>query len=213
VRKWIAPLLIVLSVVFTAVVYSRLPGQIATHFGVNGPDRWSGRSAAWLFPGIALGIWALLTTIPRIDPHRANYAKFQSSYDTIVIASTLVTVLVQIAVLGSALGWPIRVETVVPLAVGGLFIVIGELLPRSSPTWFFGIRTPWTLSNDIVWKRTHRVGGFLMIIAGLLVMSLAFLRSREAVYTVIALTAVLIFSTVPYSYFVYRSETAGKQSS
>ncbi len=205
-RKWIAPLLIVVSVVFTAAVYSQLPDRIATHFGVNGPDRWSGKFfGAWLFPAIAFGIWALLITIPRIDPHRANYAKFQSAYDTIVIASVLVTVLVQIAVLGSALGWPIRVETMVPLAVGGLFIVIGELLPRSSPTWFFGIRTPWTLSSDTVWHRTHRVGGFLMIVAGLLIMSLAFLRSRAAVYTVIALTAALILATVPYSYFVYRS--------
>ena len=212
-RKWIAPLLIVVSVMFTAAVYSQLPDRIATHFGVNGPDRWSGRSAAWLFPAIAFGIWALLTTIPRIDPHRANYAKFQSSYDTMVIASTLVTVLVQFAVLGSAIGWPVRVESVVPFAVGGLFIVIGELLPRSSPTWFFGIRTPWTLSNDIVWQRTHRLGGFLMIIAGLLLMSLAVLRSRTAVYTVIALTGVLVLSTVPYSYFVYRSVTAGKHSS
>ena len=204
-RNRISLVLIAATVAFTAVIYGRLPDRVATHFGVNGPDAWSSRAAgAWLVPAIAVGIFVLLQLLPRIDPRRANYAKFQDTYDTVVLAVVAVMVMTQIGILGSALGWPVGIQSIVPLAVGGLFVVIGNVMPRARPNWFFGIRTPWTLSNDVVWERTHRVGGYLMMLAGVLLMTLSFLRSPEATYAVIAAIGVLTLGTIPYSYFVWR---------
>jgi uncharacterized membrane protein len=204
-RKWLPLVLIAFQFLFTALVYDRLPARMATHFGTEGPNGWSGRFAgAWIVPAITLGLWLLLRFVPRIDPRGINYARFWETYETIILAVVALMVVVHVSLLGYALGWPVRVETVVPLAVGALMILIGNLMPRLKSTWFVGIRTPWTLTNDVVWEKTHRVGGYLFTAAGLLLMTLSFLRSRAATYTVIAAMLVLCLSTIPYSYFVWR---------
>jgi uncharacterized membrane protein len=204
-RKWLPLLLIAADVAFVLMVYDQLPARVAVHFGLNGPNGWSGREqAAWLLPAIAAGSWLLLRALPLIDPRRENYAKFQSAYDTLVLALVAVLVVVHVALLGFALGWPVRVEQVVPIAIGMLFVVIGTLLPKSRATWFFGIRTPWTLSSDEVWERTHRVAGITMVIAGLLLMSLALTRSRVVLGAVVVGIFLLTLYPVIYSYFAWR---------
>jgi uncharacterized membrane protein len=204
VRKKIALALLALNFAFTAVVYGSLPDRIPTHFGMHGPDAWSGRAAAWLVPVIALAIYSLMQVLPRLDPRRANYAKFQDTYDTVVLAIVAMDLVLQVGILGSALGWPVGVDNLVPLGVGGLFIVLGNVMPRARPNWFLGIRTPWTLSNDLVWERTHRVGGYLFMIAGVLMMTLSFLRSPAVVNSVIGVMIALTLGTIPYSYFIWR---------
>jgi uncharacterized membrane protein len=145
-----------------------------------------------------------MQVLPRLDPRRANYAKFQDTYDTVVLAIVAMDLVLQVGILGSALGWPVGVDNLVPLGVGGLFIVLGNVMPRARPNWFLGIRTPWTLSNDLVWERTHRVGGYLFMIAGVLMMTLSFLRSPAVVNSVIGVMIALTLGTIPYSYFIWR---------
>jgi uncharacterized membrane protein len=206
VRRWFPPFLIAADLAFTAAVYGRLPDTMATHFGTNGPNGWSSRAiGALVVPAVTIAVWLLLLALPYIDPRRANYAKFRGAYDTLIAGTVVFLVVIHVALLGGALGWPVRVEAVVAFAVGGLFVLIGLILPRAESTWFFGIRTPWTLTNDIVWKRTQQMGGLMMMIAGVAIMALSVLRSRTAAYGVVILAAVLILSTLPYSYFVWRS--------
>ena len=206
VRRWLPPLFIAADLAFTAAVYDRLPAMIATHFGADGPNGWSSRAAgAWIVPAVAIGVWLMLLALPFIDPRRENYAKFRGAYETLIAGTVFFLVVIHVALLGGALGWALRVEAVIAFALGGLFVLIGAILPGVESTWFFGIRTPWTLTNDTVWKRTQRMGGMMMIIAGLAIMSLGVLRSRTAVFGVVVITAVLILSTLPYSYFVWRS--------
>jgi len=211
VRKWLPGLLILADLAFTLAVYDRLPDRIATHFGVNGPDQWSGRAnAAFLLPAIALGVWGLMRGLPRIDPRRLNYEAFRSGYDLVVLGAVLLVVLIHVSLLANALGWPAPVERMVPFVVGGLIVLVGSVLPRAKSTWFFGIRTPWTLSNDEVWARTHRVGGPLMMASGVMFMLLAFVRTPVAMIAVVTAAALTGLATVPYSYFVWREVTAGK---
>src|SRR2546430_15040927 len=67
-----------------------------------------------------------------------------------------------------------------PVGIGLLFIVLGNSLARVQPTWFVGIRTPWTLSSDTVWRETHRAGGFPLVIAGVLMVATAFVSGALA---------------------------------
>jgi uncharacterized membrane protein len=186
---------------------------VATHFGLHGPDGWSGRAnAAWLLPGIAVAVWLVLRYIPLIDPRRANYAAFRAGYDSVIAGVVALLVVVHVSLLGLALGWPVPMDAVIAVAIGGLIVLIGLVLPRAHSTWFFGIRTPWTLSNEEVWQRTHRVGGRLMVLSGLLVMLLGVVHSPVAVLVVIGISAALIFALFPYSYFVWREvEGRGKR--
>ena len=94
--------------------------------------------------------------------------------------------------------------TVMKLLVGGLFVVIGNYLGKVRRNFFVGIRTPWTLTSDEVWARTHRVGGWLFVLAGIAIIASA--GSSRLVLPLVLLasvgTAALI--SVAYSYLVYR---------
>jgi len=205
VKKWFPFILIVLTVGFTMSVYDQLPARIVTHWGVNGPNGWSSREvAAWFGPGIAAFLWLVLSLVPRIDPRRANYAKFSGSYDAMVTIAVAFACAAHIAVLGYALGWPVNINRIIPVLVGALFFFMGWMLPRAKSNFFVGIRTPWTLSSDEVWRRTHRLAGVTFPIAGLLILSLAFTNTEAAVIRVAIAVGVVVLIPIVYSYVIWR---------
>jgi uncharacterized membrane protein len=120
----------------------------------------------------------------------------------------VLTVLVcfHVLVLGKALGWPIPLTRVVPALLGVFLIVIGNVMPRARSNWWFGVRTPWTLSSERVWARTHRVAGYLLICAGITMLGTAALPSSwtAAIAGVAVLVAAL--GSVVYSYWTWRKE-------
>jgi uncharacterized membrane protein len=129
----------------------------------------------------------------------------------VVNASMTVMALMHVATLGAGMGWPVPVVMVAPVMIGVLFVVLGNVMPRARSNWMFGIRTPWTLTNDRVWERTHRVGGMTFVGAGLLLIVSAFLRPTAMVAVLI--TASVLASVIPiaYSYFAWRQETSRVQ--
>jgi dienelactone hydrolase len=98
-------------------------------------------------------------------------------------------------------------ERVTPFLVGAMFVVIGNVMPRARPNWLFGIRTPWTLSNDRVWERTHRLGGLLFVIAGVLLMIAAFAIPSAFLPAVVIGVVVAAVVPVVYSYVTWRKES------
>jgi uncharacterized membrane protein len=195
---------------FTAAMYGRLPERVPTHWDMNGAVNGdSSRAfAAWLVPGIMALIALVLPRLPAIDPRRANYAKFRPTYDLVVNGILTMLLVMHVAMLGFALGWPISMERFTPFMVGALLILLGNVMPRARPNWMFGIRTPWTLSNDRVWERTHRLGGVLFVIAGAALVLAALLFPSATFHVIIV--AVVGASVVPlvYSYFAWRQESA-----
>lgn len=207
-RRWIPLLLIAATVLFSMVVYSRLPDPMVIHWNASGePDGYGSRAfGTFLLPVVILFIWGMLLVIPRVDPRRANIAQFRGTYDLLVIAVVGVTCLLQVGILGSALGWPIQVGRLVPIAIGGLFMVLGALLPRFKSNFFFGIRTPWTLSSDAVWERTHRVGGVAMVAIGLLLIAAGVMGTAKWFYIAIGGAGALVMVVLVYSYLAWKSE-------
>lgn len=207
-RKWIPLLIVVAAFVATAVVYPKLPASIPTHWNLSGqPDKWSGRFwGAWLMPVFILGAWALFRILPAIDPRGGNYVKFGGAFEGIVTAVMLFMLALHIVVLRAALGHPSDMRRVVPIGIGLLFLVIGNLLPRARPNWFVGIRTPWTLSSDRVWEKTHRLGGRVFVVAGILMVLAGILAVRWA--HVVAFTVLLVSVAVilVYSYLEWKRE-------
>lgn len=208
-RKWYPLLLVVVSIAVSVIAYPRLPARVPTHWGVNGqPNGYSSRGFATLFfPALVLAIWGVLRWLPAIDPRRANYAKMQGSYDLVVNAALTIVLVSQIGSMAAALGMHVAIERVIPAAIGVMLVVIGNVLPRARPNWWFGIRTPWTLSNDRVWERTHRIGGQLMVAAGVLIVAASFLPPLFALPAIVVLGAGSSLAAVVYSYFAWREET------
>jgi uncharacterized membrane protein len=208
-RKVIPGLLVLAAAtVFSVWAYPQLPAQVATHFDIQGePNGWSSRLvASILVPGLGLVLAAVFTVLPKIDPRRANYALFGETYWTIVNAVLVLLAGIHIFVLGKALGWSVDMSRVAALGVGGLFVLLGNLMTRIRPNWFMGIRTPWTLSSDTVWRKTHRFGGIAFVIAGLCIAATALITSSWVLYGAIGVAAAAALGSVLYSYVVWKQE-------
>jgi uncharacterized membrane protein len=209
-RKWYPALLIVIMAIASVIAYPRLPERVPIHWDLHGQtNRWQSRGHAVLFlPIAAVVLWGVLRALPSIDPRRANYSKFQPTYEFMVGATLTVIALIHLAVLASGIGMPIAIHRVIPIALGIILLAIGNQLPRARSNWWFGIRTPWTLSNDRVWERTHRVGGYLMTVAGVVIALGVFIPGRIEPPLVIACVAASTLGSIIYSYFAWKQETS-----
>jgi uncharacterized membrane protein len=207
-RRWLPASLIAGAVLFSLGVFSRLPDRVPLHWGLSGnPDRFGSRvEGAFLMPAIMIALLVIMQWYPARDPRSANIAKFRGAYDTIVTASIALLTAMHVLALGSAIGWPIDMTTVGLLGLGAMFVLIGNLLPLARSNFIFGIRTPWTLSSETVWTRSHRVGGFAMVAAGIITIAAAFLARPSGFQ--IAMGSLIIAAIVPvvYSYLLWSKE-------
>lgn len=209
-RKWYPAAVVGAAILASALAFGRLPERVPVHWDAAGDvDRYGSRlEGTLLLPAVMLGIAILVPVLPRIDPRRENYEKFRPTYHLVMNATLTLMLAIHLAALGTALGVDVPVARLVPAGVGVLFLILGNTLPRARPTWMFGIRTPWTLSNDRVWERTHRVGGYLMFGAGLVVLvSAAIPPGPAAVALLIGAVTVAAMGSVVYSYIAWRQET------
>ena len=207
-RKWIPLLIVAAGLIASAVVYPDLPERMPTHWNLAGQvDGWSPRSwGAWMIPVMIAFLWALMRWLPSIDPRGKNYLKFGGAFEGIMLSVMLFMLALHGIMLRAALGHPVAMERVAPVGVGILFIVIGNLLPRARPNWFVGIRTPWTLSSDRVWEKTHRVGGRLFVLGGVLLSLSTFLGAGWSRGVLVVVVVVCSLGTVVYSYLEWRKE-------
>ncbi|MBO8170601.1 MAG: SdpI family protein [Bacillaceae bacterium] len=205
-------LIIILAGMLTGVlIYPSLPDQIPTHWNVAGePDNYSSKEfGVFGLPIINLIIYFAMFLVPRLDPGRDNYKRFDKVYRIsrwgIVLFLTLIHQLMLYQAYAPIKNWPVLdVSVVTPLLMGILFVVIGNYLTRARRTYFFGIRTPWTLEDETVWKKTHRLGGWLFVLAGII--SLISPVFPGMIRFIVVISSILLAAFIPsvYSYFIFK---------
>lgn len=208
-RKWYPVLLIALAFAISVILYKRLPDPMPTHWNVQGQvDGYSPRPVgAFLMPLIMIAIAVLIPVLPKIDPRGRNYEKFDTTYFTIMNATVTLMLVIHVFALAAALGMSVSIGRLIPATIGLLFIVMGNVFPRVRPNWMVGIRNPWTLSSDRVWERTHRVGGYLMLGLGvLLLLAGPFAPATVAFVLVVGGTIAVVLGITIYSYVLWRQE-------
>jgi len=188
--------------------WNRLPVRIPIHFGLDGrPDGWGGRfEGLVLLPLIAMGVYALLRVAPRFDPGRANYADFAASYATIRLAVLALLGVVYGFMIQSYYDHAIQSSRWMPVLLGGLFVVLGNVMGKLRPNWLVGVRTPWTLSSKLSWNRTHRLAGWLMVSAGLVFWLAAVAAPGQAMLVGMVAMVTGALTSVVYSYVVWRDD-------
>jgi uncharacterized membrane protein len=190
-----------------------LPDQVPSHWNMRGEvDGYSSPlQAALMQPLIILAIAVILPRLPKIDPRRENYAQFQGTYDLTLNAIVLFLTTLHALTLAFALGARFDLGRLVFLGIGVLIAVIGNELGRVQPNYFMGIRTPWTLADEAIWRRTHRVGGRMLAGAGV-VAALAALLLPLPIAAPIGLIAILgaAFGSMGYSYMLWRERESDK---
>lgn len=201
--------LLLLAATWALVAYywPHLPPEMPTHWGPAGqPDQWMPKAqGALIGPVVALGSYLFLTVLPWIDPRARHWQGFLRIYPVIKAAMMAFFVLLTYLTLSAATR-PGQVLTLswLLVGIGLLFMVLGNYLPTLRSNFFVGVRTPWTLSSEEVWYRTHRVAGRLMVLVGLVTVMTVFMPA--AWQLPVFLGALLLFSawSVGYSYWLYR---------
>jgi len=206
--RWFGFVIAALAVALSVWAYPRLPPTVATHWSLNGtPDGYSSRGwALSIIPIVLLLMTGLFNVLPKIDPRHENYAKFLGSYWLIANAVIAFMLVAHALIVAAGLGFSVKIDRLMPLGLGLLLVFLGNYLTRVEPNWFVGIRTPWTLSSDTVWRKTHRTAGWLMVLGGLLVAASAFLPHRA--FLPLFVTAILIMAVIPIvqSYLLWKRE-------
>jgi uncharacterized membrane protein len=206
--RWFGLIVAALAIAVSVWAYPRLPETVVTHWNLRSePDGYSPRFwAVALMPLLILGLTGLFRVLPRVDPRRANYEKFIDSYWRIANVVIAFLLLAHGLVIASGLGYEIEVDRLVPLGIGLLFAFLGNYLTRVEPNWFVGIRTPWTLSSDKVWRKTHRTGGWFFVAGGLVIAAGAFAPRGVFVPLFVAVTVVVTLVPVVQSYILWKRE-------
>ena len=192
------------------LLWNQLPDQMASHWNVNDqvdgymPKFWG----VFLMPLVTLGMFVLFLVLPSIDPLKANIAQFREAFNLFIVLMVAFMLYVHALTLAWGLGYTgFKMSTSMLPAMGLLFIVIGYMLRKAKRNFFIGIRTPWTLSSDTVWDKTHQLGAVLFMASGALAVIGGLIGGMTAFWM---LFIPLIGSTlflVAYSYVLYRNET------
>ena len=202
-NKWkilITTLIILLPILVGCILWDRLPDTIATHFGVdNEPNGWNSKTfAVFGLPGVmaALHLFCLIAT--SVDPKQKNIGKKALGIVFWIIPAT--SLIICTMTYAIALGVQVDVGFVVILFIGLLLIVLGNMMPKAKQNYSFGIKTPWALDDPENWSRSNRVGGFCMVLAGVVLVLTSFLKNPW-----ILVPAFILGGVVPmvYSYVYY----------
>jgi immunity protein, SdpI family len=206
--KFSTPFLVIIILASIGVgvyFYPALPARIASHWNSSGQvtgfmDKSVG---VFLIPLIEALVFIFYLIIPYIDPHKQNFWLFRKEYNAFFILIGLFLFGIELMMLlwNSGVYFNI-IEIVLPMT-GILFFYIGTLLHYTKPNWFVGIRTPWTLSNPIVWDKTHALGGNLFKISGIFACIGMLVPNYGVLFVLVPAIGVSLF-LVMYSYIIYQ---------
>lgn len=205
--KWLIGFTVLLTFLASAYFYPQLPAQMATHWNAAGEvDGTSSKLfGALLVPIISLLIALILFFVPRVDPLGKNIEEFHVHYHRFIFVLILFLFVLHLQMLLWNIGVQISLNFTMPIALGVLLIVMGFMLKHAKRNWTVGIRTPWTLSSDHVWNKTHKLGSKLFIAAGIISIFSVFVPAYALYIAFAPLIAVVVVLLI-YSYVVYRAE-------
>lgn len=190
-------ILAVCNLALAAILYPALPEQIPMNWGANGSVSYSDKYQIFQMCGMAVLFAVMFDVLPKIDPRKKNYQKFGSYYDGFcVFMQAFLLGMTGIILTESFHPGTISVSVVVLIAVGILFLFIGNFMPKIKSNFYMGIKTPWALSSEEVWRKTHRLGGKCFCIAGLIMIVGAFFSDQVFSFW-LTMICVMISVTIP----------------
>ncbi|WP_262689572.1 SdpI family protein [Kordiimonas aestuarii] len=188
--------------------------QIPVHWNIDGEvDRTASPLAALLpVPLIQVAVLITFTLLKYFEPRKENLKKSAKAIGATATVTVVFLALIELGILLEALGYRVIEGNYIMVGVGLLLAVLGNYMSKIRSGFFIGIRTPWTLSNDKVWHKTHRVGSRLFVAAGILI-TLCSLFLPNVLALQVTVTAVFVSTLVPvvYSWWAWRIEKTSNE--
>jgi uncharacterized membrane protein len=198
--------LALIPLIFMAITWGNYPEQVPLHWGPDGKvDNMGSPAALWIFACFGLVFYPVLLLIPKIDPKRKNIDAAGKGFGSLRLILHLFLAALPVITGLTALNILTDLPKILMILILLLFLGLGNYLTVIKPNYFAGIRTPWTLSNDEVWRKTHRLGGRMWVIIALTLLPLVFVLQPEPLFilffSVIITSAVVV---IVYSYWLWK---------
>src|SRR5262245_24077762 len=184
------------AVVLVAEVVIGLAGLVIVPAGTDVPIHWGADGqpngfaspivAFFLVPLITLGVVGLFAAIPRIEPRRAHLEASAGSFQTLAIGVVLFFGALQLIVVAAGVGrLELNINTLVGVGTGALFLVIGRAMRNIRSNFMFGVRTPWTLTSELSWRKTHEFASLLFAALGIALIVVSVVATDLLVWVVV----------------------------
>ena len=197
----ITSIVILLPMVAGLVLWNRLPEQVPFHWNAAGEvDGWASRPVAVFVPSaMMLALQWLCMLVTSADPKKQNHP--EKVMHLILWLIPIITVFISALMYVSALGVSVRMETLMPILLGLLFVAIGNYMPKCKQNYTIGIKIPWTLASEENWNRTHRLAGWVWVGGGIVMMLSGFF----GIFWLTLVPAIIMFLVpLTYSYILHR---------
>ncbi|MCK4454208.1 SdpI family protein [Candidatus Parcubacteria bacterium] len=203
----IALTIILISFLLGIYFYSSMPEKMASHWNAQGEvDGYMSKFwALFLMPLMSLGLLLLFLVIPKIDPLKQNIEKFRKYFDIFIVLILGFLFYIYLLTIFWNLGIRFSMNLLLLPVLAALFYYCGILIENAKRNWFIGIRTPWTLSSENVWDKTHKLGGKLFKATGIIIFLGIVLESYTPYFVLVPIVFVSIYLIV-YSYLEYQKE-------
>ena len=197
----ITSIIIVLPILAGVVLWNQLPEQMPTHWNAAGEvDGWSSKPfAVFGLPLILVAAQWLCVLATTTDPKRQNHS--EKIYHLVFWIMPVLSIVLHAVTYLTVLGVGVRIEMVMPIFMGLLFVIIGNYLPKCKQSYTIGIKIPWTLNNEENWNKTHRLAGWVWVIGGFAIMLTGFFGGFVAFFVI---TLVMVLVPPIYSYLLHR---------
>lgn len=197
-------IVIIIPAVYLASLWNILPEKVPVHWDIHGEvNRYGGKTELLFITLLPFLMYLLFMVIPMIDPKNKlkNMGRKYSGLRSVMIVFMSALAMVVIYT-GKNETFP---GNMVLILIGGLFTLLGNYFKTIKANYFIGIRTPWTLENETVWKETHLLGGKLWFAGGIaIILSVIFLPENISSVVFAIITVIIIIVPVVYSYLRFR---------
>jgi uncharacterized membrane protein len=203
IKEIVVLVFLLVPIIFMFIVWDKLPEKLPVHWNIKGEiDNYG---AKYLYAIINAALYIVFLVIPKIDPRKKNYTIFSVSYYKLRFIITLFFSLLFFMVMYNALYSYIAFDKIFPVGFLFLFALIGNYFGTIRSNYFIGVRTPWTLNNDEVWKRTHVLAGRLWVYCGIIGgLICLFLNMQLSQYFAVGLIVIMVLVPIIYSYIYYQ---------
>jgi uncharacterized membrane protein len=204
---WFTIIVIGVQIVVALVAYPFLPARVPTHWNAAGQvngymPKWIG---AFLPAGVSIVMTVFLRCLVAIGPRlgRENQRATASQINYFTFGMAVLMLIIEVISFATALGLPVDPTNVLSLVLSLGMILLGNYMGKFRRNFWIGIRTPWTLTSDTVWERTHRLGGWLFVLCGIIGIAATFIPGVR-LWTIMALLLAVALITTIYSYIIYQ---------
>lgn len=199
-------IVILLPILIGLILWNKLPDQVPTHWNSAGEvDGWSSKVfAVFGLPIVLFAVHWMCILVTSVDPKKQN---IEGKVLWIVFwICPIISLLVGMLSYGAALGVEFKVDKIMLAIMGIMFIVVGNYLPKCKQSYTVGIKLPWTLNDEENWNRTHRMGGKLWVISGIILLLSMLLSTSAMAIVVLAVVGVSVLVPTVYSYLLFREK-------